>query len=466
MHCLISVHLLGTNDAATQKVAKIICIFVTIIEFAPEVFDYYIMKRCISRFAILTSFLLSAARLQAFEPDVIVDNADPSGVAITGAWTTGTATANKYGPSLLNDGNSGTNKSVRFTPTLQSAGYYQVYGWWGSNAAFSSSVPVDIVSTSGTSTINVNQQAGGGQWNLLGTFKFNAGTGGSVTVRDNGAATGNVIADAVRFSKLSPNVISDSTDTTGITKAGTWSAVSNLYSYSGTYLSDSGTGKGTKSITFAPTLPGSGDYEVSMWWPAASGLCTSLPVQIVDAAGTHIVPVDETQNNGAWTFLGQYHFASGTGARVILSNSNTTGTVVADAVRFMKVGVSETVQDNADATGVIITAPGSNPWTLSTTNKLKFGASWLNDGNSGRGNKSMEFQPSLSVRGYYDVFGWWVSDSTFSNTVSVSVSGATGLVGLSVNERLNGAGSGSISGASTWDLTFSIRAGRWSHRTR
>jgi hyaluronate lyase len=38
----------------------------------------------------------------------------------------------------------------------------------------------------------------GGEWNLLGTYSFAAGTGGSVTIANDGT-NGYVVADAVKF---------------------------------------------------------------------------------------------------------------------------------------------------------------------------------------------------------------------------------------------------------------------------
>jgi hypothetical protein len=50
----------------------------------------------------------------------------------------------------------------------------------------------------GTSTSTKNQQQNNNTWVLLGTYFFNAGTSGNVTLRDD-AANGYVMADAVKF---------------------------------------------------------------------------------------------------------------------------------------------------------------------------------------------------------------------------------------------------------------------------
>jgi hypothetical protein len=49
----------------------------------------------------------------------------------------------------------------------------------------------------GSPTFDVNQKVNGGQWNLLGTFNFVAGTSGTVVLTDD--ADGVVIADGLKF---------------------------------------------------------------------------------------------------------------------------------------------------------------------------------------------------------------------------------------------------------------------------
>ncbi|MEI6198093.1 MAG: hypothetical protein WCS42_27570, partial [Verrucomicrobiota bacterium] len=128
----------------------------------------------------------------------ILDDANATGITITGGWTASTFTPGYYGVDYLQDGNAGGGKSVTFTPTIGTAGYYDVYVWWvdGSNRA--SNARIDVNYALGTATNYVNQQIGGSAWHYLGRYQFNAGTSGNVTVRDDGA-NGFVIADAVAF---------------------------------------------------------------------------------------------------------------------------------------------------------------------------------------------------------------------------------------------------------------------------
>jgi hypothetical protein len=130
---------------------------------------------------------------------ITMDNADLSGVTITGTWTSSTASAGFYGSDYVHDGN--TNKglsSVTFTPNLPATGLYNVYARWTSNANRATNAPFDIVSPAGTTTILVDETKQGGQWVLLATTNFNAGTAGKLRIR-NAGTSGFVIADAVQF---------------------------------------------------------------------------------------------------------------------------------------------------------------------------------------------------------------------------------------------------------------------------
>ncbi len=130
---------------------------------------------------------------------IVLDNTSSTGVAITGAWTSSTSTSGYIGTDYLHDGDTGQGtKSVRYTPTLPKAGFYEVDLHWTQNANRATNVPVDINYNGGTTTVTVNQQQNGGMWVPMGSFNFVAGTAGNVLIRTTGA-NGYVIADAVRF---------------------------------------------------------------------------------------------------------------------------------------------------------------------------------------------------------------------------------------------------------------------------
>lgn len=134
------------------------------------------------------------------EMGIVVDNADASGVAVTGAWTPSSASGGYYGSNYLQDENTGSvgGKAVAFTPTLTHSTLHEVFLRWTSNSNRATNVAVEIIHAEGAASTTVNQRSQGGLWVSLGTFPFVAGTSGQVVIRNDGA-DGYVIADAVMF---------------------------------------------------------------------------------------------------------------------------------------------------------------------------------------------------------------------------------------------------------------------------
>ncbi len=142
--------------------------------------------------------------LTAERPEVLVDNADVSGtVEIDGAWTASTHASDYWAFDYLHDGADGKDaKTVTFRPALPLHGAYEVAIRYPSehspNHPWSENVPVDIVDAGGLNTVMLNQRINGGQWVILATNMFAAGTDGFVRIRTTDT-TGYVIADAMRW---------------------------------------------------------------------------------------------------------------------------------------------------------------------------------------------------------------------------------------------------------------------------
>jgi hypothetical protein len=93
----------------------------------------------------------------------IVDNENPTGVSIVGAWTLSTGAPGYNGTNFIHDGNAGKGtKSVRFTPTLPQTGNYAVYLRWTQNANRANNTPVTLTYLGGVTNYVINQQANGG----------------------------------------------------------------------------------------------------------------------------------------------------------------------------------------------------------------------------------------------------------------------------------------------------------------
>jgi hypothetical protein len=128
--------------------------------------------------------------------EIIIDNGQ-AGTTPYGKWTISTA-ANSYGQNSLYSSGRKIDRYV-WTPSLPSVGQYEVWVWWTSNSNRSSNTNYKVRHASATATLTRDQRTGGSQWQLLGTYQFNAGTDGWVQVSD--ANGGTISADAVRFVK-------------------------------------------------------------------------------------------------------------------------------------------------------------------------------------------------------------------------------------------------------------------------
>jgi RHS repeat-associated protein len=137
-------------------------------------------------------------------PDILVDNPQAT---FTGTWATSTSITGFYGANYRTHAKgTGKNKAV-WTLNVPTTGTYQVYARWVAASTNASNAPFTVKYSGGSKAISVNQRASGGQWMLLGSFAFTAGTAGSVTLTDN--ANGTVIADAVKLAATTGGTTSE-----------------------------------------------------------------------------------------------------------------------------------------------------------------------------------------------------------------------------------------------------------------
>ncbi len=321
----------------------------------------------------------------------IVDDADATGVTITGEWTTATTTSGYYGTGYKADLNTGTTiaKSVRFTPTLLNAGDYQVFMRWTAGTNRGSNVPVDIIHAAGTTTVTVNQRLTGNQWMPLGTFHFEAGTAGSVLLRNNGS-NGFVIADAVEFIELEaapPAAPTDLVATGGIGQISlAWSGSIGATSYN------------VKRATSA-----SGPYAT-----IASGL----------TAATY---VDNAATGGS-----TYYY--------VVTAQNAYGESPASLSATAASQLGSVIVDNTDTDKTIIVGE----WITATTASGYYGANYIQDNNTGAtGGKSVTYIPTLTG-GTYVVSVRYTSGTNRASNVSIEIQSLTGSTTVTLSEKAGG----------------------------
>ena len=103
------------------------------------------------------------------------------------------------------------------------------------------------------------------------------------------------------------------------------------------YRHDGNAEKGKKQAVFRPKLPRAGRYEVRVAYAANPNRATNVPVTIVGADGATSVTLNqrESPKEGPFASLGTYGFAAGDRGSVVISNEDTDGYVIVDAVQFI-----------------------------------------------------------------------------------------------------------------------------------
>jgi FAD dependent oxidoreductase len=121
-----------------------------------------------------------------------------------------------------------------------------------------------------------------------------------------------------------------------------WTAGANAGGWNGDYWHDQASGKGTKWVSYTPTLLTNGTYEVYAWWIEASNRATNTPYQIIHPNGTNTVLVNQKVASGGWFKLFTTNFNAGTNGRVIIRNDNTASNTycIADGIRFLGLGAA------------------------------------------------------------------------------------------------------------------------------
>jgi hypothetical protein len=262
--------------------------------------------------------------------EIIIDNG-ANGTSSTGTWTVSSA-AGCYGSNSLRS-RDGATSTWSFIPS--ESGSYQVAMWWTEYSSRSTNVPITIRHSGGSSTVYVNQQQSGGQWNDLGTYTFTAGTEYILTLSAPDSYPTSYCADAVKFTPASSSgskeMVIDNEDS-GTSSTGTWS-VSNA---AGCYGSNSLWSRDGATYTWSFIPSESGSYQVAMWWTEYSSRSTNVPITIRHSGGSSAVYVNQQQSGGQWNDLGTYRFTAGTEYSLTLSAPDPWPTsYCADAVKFV-----------------------------------------------------------------------------------------------------------------------------------
>ena len=119
------------------------------------------------------------------------------------------------------------------------------------------------------------------------------------------------------------------------------------------YIHDDGKGKGEKSVEFAWKPPKSTTYEVRLSYTSGSTRARNVPVTVGFDGGSETVTLDQTMVpplDETFAVIGRFAFDAAQTASVIVSNANTMGFVIVDAVQFVEVDDDGMLVASADST--------------------------------------------------------------------------------------------------------------------
>ncbi len=125
------------------------------------------------------------------------------------------------------------------------------------------------------------------------------------------------------------------------------------------YIHDKDELKGQKTATFEPNSLAPGEYQVRLAYTAGTNRATNTQVRIFSAEGEATVIVDQTREppeEGSWLTLGKFRFEQDGQAFVLISNDDSNGHVVVDAVQFLALGKRlPAIEPSATHSGDVLT---------------------------------------------------------------------------------------------------------------
>ena len=122
-------------------------------------------------------------------------------------------------------------------------------------------------------------------------------------------------------------------------KTGNWGTSASVGGFVGIgYIHDGDESKGRKSVRFDFEVPKTGRYEVRVAYTANPNRATNVPISISHVGGKTTKRINQKrqpQIDKAFTSVGDFEFSAGGEASVTISNADTDGYVVVDAVQLL-----------------------------------------------------------------------------------------------------------------------------------
>jgi hypothetical protein len=306
--------------------------------------------------------------------ELVVDDSD-SGFSTTyigDAWQAYMQTDGQhYGDTHHFNSQIGTGNDIAtWAFQVPQPGVYQVYAWWWAGGWRPSDVPYTVHHDDGATTVRMNQQINGGQWNLVGTYTFR--TDGAVSLSDDVSGGQDIVADAVKLvwveappdptpTPIPPTSTPTYTPTPMPTATATPTSIPDdivlddagdafqAYAsrdtwvihtqnggqhYNGSHHYNEQVGTGSDIATWSFQVPTAGVYEVYAWWWKGSWRPVDVPYTIDHAAGSTIIRMNQQIDGGQWNLVGTFAFQDN--GTVTVSDDVSSGRdIVADAIRLV-----------------------------------------------------------------------------------------------------------------------------------
>lgn len=208
-----------------------------------------------------------------------IDNAD-AGFTASANWST-VVLADAYGGTYRRRKGTTTNSDpATWAVSLPQPGCYDVYVRYPAITSATSAAVYEVVHSTGTAAVTVNQQARSGRWNRLGSYTF--GSSATIRLSSQGSSSQWISADAVRI--VGPVNGPDTTPPTPVvvTDDGVFTAFPNrLHATWQSVDMESGIDHYEYAAGTSPTDPGSG--YVIPW--TSNGTVTEVTKGVVLALG-------------------------------------------------------------------------------------------------------------------------------------------------------------------------------------
>ncbi len=270
-------------------------------------------------------------------------------------------------------------------------GQYEVYAKWTAHPNRATNASYTIYHANGTDTVNINQQTGGGVYNLLGVFTFSQGTGQKVELSDQ--ADGYVIADAIQIVPV---------------------------------------GATPNTATWKPNITQAAEYEIFANWTGHPNRATDAKYTINHAEGSSEVNVNQQVNGGIFNSLGTFTLDQNSDIEL---TDVANGYVIADAIKIVRTDTPSTVssatyfyhvdhlgtpQQITDATQSIVWKADYSPFgeaniiTQLITNNLRFPGQYYDEETGLYYNYHRYYDPSIGRYITSDPMGLYAGVNTYT----------------------------------------------------